>query len=260
MEKMNRISLSVLAAVMALSLPTQLLAGITSVNEVGLDGDTPALVGTDFGEDSLTFSDRTHQHNGAAFDEGGVLVTPTGPNIVGLPDYLLGNDYVLFANNARDNGAYVGTVTTDAPSIFYLLIDNRINGPESAASSPNTNDPVLGGSLQWVIDGGWQRVNTGISPNGQADYTGVDESGDGVGPGQGLNQFYAVYTMPGTPTSVDVSSNGTGGSNMIALVAAPAPGTDKVPSMTAWGFMALVGALLVAAAALLRRRAAPAAA
>ena len=72
-----------------------------------------------------------------------------------------------------------------------------------------------------MLDGGWQRVNTGISPNGQADYTGVDEGGDGTGAGQGLNQFYAVYTLPTPASTVTVSNNGTGGSNMISLVAVP---------------------------------------
>lgn len=196
-------------------------ADIVSVDELGLGGDTPAIIAPNFGEDQLSFSDRTHQHNGAAFDAGTGLLSTTGTLILPLPGYLLGNDYVLFANNARDQAGYSATVTTDAPSFFYLLIDNRIDGP-AAALKANDSDPVLGGTLQWVIDGAWQRVDTGISPMAQADYTAVDESGNGVGPGVALNQFYSVWTLPDALTSVTVRNNGIGASNMISLVAAPA--------------------------------------
>ena len=120
---------------------------VVSVTEVGLAGDTPAIIATNFAEDALAFSDRTHEHNGAAFDSAGLLIAPTGPNIVPLPAYLLGNDYVRFANNARDNAGYSATVATNVSSDFYLLVDNRLDGPAGNFSSPNTTDPVLGGTL-----------------------------------------------------------------------------------------------------------------
>ncbi|NCF84376.1 MAG: hypothetical protein GWQ08_02435, partial [Verrucomicrobiaceae bacterium] len=54
-------------ALLAMALPASLLqAGITEVNESGLGGDTAAIIAPSFGEDTLSFSDRTHQHNGAA--------------------------------------------------------------------------------------------------------------------------------------------------------------------------------------------------
>jgi hypothetical protein len=205
-------------------------AGIIKVIETDLGADTPAIIepggagaaGVLFGEDVLTFSDRTHQHNGAAFDDGGTLST-SGTNVVPLPDYLVGGEYVRFANDARDNGDYSATVIADQPMTWYLLVDNRVNGPVGDNSSPNSTDPELGGSLQWVIDGNWQRVNTGLSPNGQPDYTGVDEGGDGIGPGQGLNQFYSVFRFPLDINVVTVFNNGFGGNNMISLVAVPEP-------------------------------------
>lgn len=213
-------------------------AGIIRIVEANLDGDTPAIyepsgpgaAGVTFGEDVLAFSDRTHQHNGAAFDGSGMLST-SGTNVVPLPDYLVGGDYVRFANDARDNADYSATVIADGPMTWYLLVDNRVNGPAGDNSSSNTTDPVLGGPLQWVIDGKWQRVNTGISPNGQPDYTGLDESGDGVGPGQGLNQFYSVYQFPLDTNVVTVFSNGIGGNNMVSLVAVPEPASILLASM-----------------------------
>ncbi|MCA9217205.1 MAG: hypothetical protein KDB27_29250, partial [Planctomycetales bacterium] len=100
-------------------------AGIIKLSELGLDGDAPAEIGNIFGEDVLTFSDRTHQHNGAAFDDAGTL-SVSGSNVVPLPSYLVGNQYVKFANNARDNANYAATFMTDDVSAvdWYLLVDN----------------------------------------------------------------------------------------------------------------------------------------
>lgn len=209
-------------ALLAMALPASLLqASITEVNESGLGGDAAAIIAPSFGEDALSFSDRTHQHNGAAFNGSGLATG--GDTIVALPEYLLGHDYVRFANNARDQDTYSAEVVSDVTSHFYLLVDNRVNGPSGNTSSSNGTDPSLGGTLQWVIDGGWERVNTGISPGGAADYTGVDEGGDSVGAGQGLNQFYSVFLLANR-TSVTVRNNGVGGSNMVSLVVAPSLG------------------------------------
>ena len=190
-------------------------AMILEITEEGIGGDAPAIIEQEFNEESLTFSDRTHQHNGAAFDNEGNLST-SGTQIIDLPNYLVGGDYIRFANNARDNNPYSAFVEADGITTWYLLVDNRLDGAAGNKNSPNNTDPVLGGTLQWIIDDGWKRVNTNISPNGQADYTGVDEGGGGFGPGQGLNQFYSVYSL--TSDSVTVNGQGIGGSNMISLV------------------------------------------
>ena len=188
---------------------------VLEISEEGIGGDAPAIIETEFGEESLTFSDRTHQHNGAAFDADGNLST-TGDQIIDLPNYLVGGDYIRFANNARDNSPYSAYVEADGITTWYLLVDNRLDGPAASRNSPNSTDPVIGGNLQWIIDDGWVRVNTGISPNGLPDYTGVDEGGDGFGPGQGLNQFYSIYSITGD--SVTIRGQGIGGSNMMSLV------------------------------------------
>jgi hypothetical protein len=209
-------------------------ASITSVVEEGVGGDEPAVIGNEFNEDSLTFSDRTHQHNGAAFNAEGNLEA-NGETIVGLPDYLIGGDYILFANNARDNNPYTATVTADKATSWYLLVDNRLDGEAGNRDSSNTTDPVIAGTLQWITDDGWERVNTGISPNGQADYTGVDEGGDGEGAGQGLNQFYSVYSLTSDSVSVLIGGQGIGGSNMLSLVAKTKSSTTVVADKGTWG-------------------------
>ena len=204
--------LSVFAAMFTISH-----GGIVQVTETGIGGDAPAIIANNFGEESLSFSDRTHQHNGAAFDPATGSLSTSGLAVIGLPEYLLGGNYIRFANNARENNPYSALVEADGPTAWYLLVDNRLDGFAGDTSSPNSTDPAIGGSLQWIVDDGWQRVNTGISPNGQADYTGVDEGGNAVGAGFGLNQFYSVYTLAGV--SVTIRGQGIGGSNMLSLVA-----------------------------------------
>ncbi len=127
-----------------------------TIEETGLGGDSPAQFNVldVFEEDALTFSDRTHEHNSAAFDSGSGLLSTEGDLVVSLPNYLVGRPYVKFANNARDQDDYEATVTSDEPVQWYLLLDNRINGPAENADSSNDSDPELGGTFQWVIDGG----------------------------------------------------------------------------------------------------------
>ena len=83
---------------------SSLSGSIISVNETGLGGDAAAVISPGFGEDALVYSDRSHEHNGAAFN--GNTLSTSGGTVVGLPAYLLGSDYVRFANNARDNNPY----------------------------------------------------------------------------------------------------------------------------------------------------------
>lgn len=236
-----------IALLLALAIPSN--ADIVSVEEEGLAADTPAIFepngegaeGSLYNDDSLTFSDRTHQHNAAAFDES-TGEPATGGSIIGeIPPYLRNNPYVRFANDARENPDYRATITTDVLSTFYLLIDNRLDGNAASTGSPNSTDPELGGTLEWVIEGGWERMNTGLTPEGLPDYVAVDEGGDGVGPGEGLNQFYSIYRFPVSTTEVVVHSNGIAGSNMISLVVAPADDAVIPPIASFRAFPSSIG-------------------
>ncbi|MES2706745.1 MAG: hypothetical protein V4726_09110 [Verrucomicrobiota bacterium] len=222
-------------------------AALLEVRETGLAADKAAFMATDLQEDSLSFNDRVHQHNGPAFDEVTGRLSATGTVITGIPVYLIGGDFVQFANDARENAGYSALVTADTPSTFYLLIDNRINGLTGGLTNPNNSDPVLGGTLQWVTDGGWERMNTGISPKiqpgdlPQPDYSGVDEAGNGTGPGQSVENFYSIYRFPGITTSVTVRNGATGG-NMISVVAVPtAPPAAPIVSYSGSSLSVLPG-------------------
>ena len=63
---------SELIAAIVLFGPGLAPAMITSVEETGLVGEAVAVIEPAFGEDVLTFSDRQHQHNGAAFNQATV--------------------------------------------------------------------------------------------------------------------------------------------------------------------------------------------
>lgn len=211
-------------------------ATILSVAESNLGTDTAAIiVNGGFGEDVPAFSDRVHEHNGPRFSDafGPLLPIPDGFGTVivnvPLPSYMVGGDYVRFANNARDNVGYSAVVTAAGPADWYLLIDNRWDGPNGVNDSTPWDDPILGGKLQWVIDDGWQRVNTGISPNSLPDYTGVDEGSPGppvtnlgVGPGISVNNFYAVYTRKNL-SQVTLGSLEMSGASMYQVVSVPIP-------------------------------------
>lgn len=230
-----------LACALVLAASSAGRAAIVSVVESNLGTDAPAvIVNGGFAEDVLALADRDHQHNGPrfsdAFGAGTLLLTTDGfgTNVVNvpLPAYMVGGDYVRFANDARDNVGYSAVVTAAGRKNWYLLIDNRWDGPNASATNPYIFDPILGGNLQWVIDDGWQRVNTGLSPvsilGAVGDYTALDEFQNddpntlGVGPGVLVDNFYAIYTRSNL-SQVTLGSLAMSGATMYTVVAVPVP-------------------------------------
>ena len=209
---------------------------------------SPQIETTPFGDEVFAYVDRTHELTAPRFDATtNLLTTATTGNLVPIPSYLIGAQYVANANDNRAAGTtgandYVVTYTVNTPGKAYLLLDNRLDGTNGNTSKSNTTDPVLTGVLSWVTEQGWTRVNTGISPNGQADYIGADEgqtvngpadrihtgTGNVAGSGQGLNNFFAIYVKD-IPAAGTFTTNGervaTPGGNMyvVAFVSAPEP-------------------------------------
>jgi hypothetical protein len=189
-----------------------------------------------FGEDVPAYLDRTHQHNGPRFSAAGTLSTAAGDPASGLPSYLVGGEYVSTMQSNRDNPAgFQINVTVNQPVTAYLLLDNRLG------SAANTDPPTLGsggvGLMAWVADDGWVQKITGYSPNGQPDYTAVDEgatitdfntrstntTGLGTGPGNEIQNFYTVYTKTFPAGDILLKEQNGGGINMYALVVQPVP-------------------------------------
>ena len=139
----------------------------------------------------------------------------------GFPPYLDGQQYVWFLQDVRHYTNYSCTVTVDCPSTFYLLVDNRVNDylPGSEYEDPSFGPP----DTQWVLDDGWKRVNTGLSPNGRGDYVSIDEGNNGS-----VNQVYAVYSRTLTnPGSIKLGTEFDG--NIYCLVVS----TNPLPSAKA---------------------------
>jgi hypothetical protein len=165
----------------------EIISGIERRNPDGNSGDTEPAIAGPLAEDSLTFVDRTHEYNS-------------------IPSYLLGADYVMTANDDKDNPDYELDVTLAKCSILYLLIDNRVGDDEAS------DGPTLGTKMGWVIDLGF--ANTG-------DVIGIDESGTGEIDNWGT--VYAKALQVGTITLYE--QNDGGSRNMYGVAAVPEPVT-----------------------------------
>ena len=253
------------AAPAALVSVTQSTTGGTAVNANAPQIEPGFLI-----NESYAYNNRTHEITAARFDPGTNLLATSNVNttLLQFPTYLTNAQWVANANENRAAGiandafSYTVTYTVNTAGTAYLLLDNRLNGSGSAVNSPNTTDPDLGGSLAWVINDGWIRRDTGIKPpGGSGDYVGVDEGnsvatpdlrthtapGLVAGSGEGLNNFYAIYSknIPGPGNFVTRSTALTAsGGNMYVVAFA------SVPEPTA----SLLGALAVGLLASRRRR------
>jgi hypothetical protein len=151
-----------------------------------------------------------------------------GADSEGFPPYLIGQQYVWFLQNVRHYTNYECAVTVDRPSTFYLLVDNRVNdyGPESSYDDPRFGPP----DTQWIVDDGWQRVDTGLTPlrteTNRGDYVGIDEGNNGS-----INQVYAVFSKQlRAPGSVTLRTELDG--NIYCLVVSTNP-AGPAPTATA---------------------------
>lgn len=153
-----------------------------------------------FGIGAQVISNRLHVVRPAMFDTNGHLARVMGEPAAPSPDptlsesrfpsYLEGQPYVWFLQNLRHYTNYACTVTVDQPVTCYLLVDNRVNDYLPASTY---DDPVFGApDTQWMLDDGWERVNTGLTPTltptNRGDYVAIDEGNNGT-----INQVYAVY-------------------------------------------------------------------
>jgi hypothetical protein len=246
--------------------------GLVSVSQnavPNVDPVPPQVETAPLADESFAYVDRTHELTAARVDPGtGLLTTDAATGtVVPFPSYLLGARYVANANDNRTAGTdavlndYRVTYTVDSPGTAYLLLDNRLDGTAGNVSKANTTDPNLGGNLAWVLNEGWTRVNTGIFPNGQADFVGIDEGASVTGPGDrthhdagagvGLNQFFAIYSRQipaaGTFTTSGIRQpTGSGNMYVVAFQAVPEPSTIV---------LAVLGGLGLIGAAWRRRRA-----
>lgn len=175
-------------------------------------------VGT-FGEDAKSMTDRIHEYN---------ATSATVP----LPSYLVGKEYIMIANNNRDNANYQLDVTIAQHSLVYLLIDYRLGDGD------NTNPPNFTANMKWVAEEFWVPISLNGNQAGNPafpDTVGIDENADGS-----INNYSAVYmkVMPAGTFTLKQADNG--GRNMYGVVvsAIPEPGVASLGLLGA-GLLAL---------------------
>ncbi|MCX8107690.1 MAG: hypothetical protein N3G20_02685, partial [Verrucomicrobiae bacterium] len=132
-----------------------------------------------FGENAKAMTDRLHDYNSAS-------------TTVPLPPYLVGCEYIMIANNNRNNVPFELRVTVSEPCYVYLLIDNR-RGDNASGNPPFSSygDPEYWPDMTWVGAQGFTPVKTGLNRAGNPDWpdeVGVDEGADGS-----VNNWSSVY-------------------------------------------------------------------
>jgi hypothetical protein len=176
-----------------------------------------------FGEDVPCYVDRAHSWNGATTS-------------MAIPDYLAGGEYIMSGNDNRDNAAYQLVVTVSDAAIVYLLIDDRLfdtvgSDPPNAAEGIDPAGWVS--AMAWVGQEGYQPVLNGLNRNGDPtipDEVGVDEGGNGTGPGGDIQQWSSVYskTLSG-PGSFKLFQADNPSQNMYGVVVKRLPNSVNNP-------------------------------
>ena len=178
-----------LLAVVAGISPVTRAAFITAVvrrNPDGNSGDTePRIAPNPLGEDQPCYVDRAHQYNS-------------------IPAYLIGAEYVMTANDDKDNSAHELDVTLSEAVTVYLFLDNRIQGSGQGTGGLGVNPDLSG--MPWVAAMGF--TDTG-------DDIGIDESGDGD-----IDQYSSVFSkkFPAGTITLKGQPQGYGG-NMYGAAA-----------------------------------------
>jgi hypothetical protein len=168
-----------------------------------------------FQEDAPAYVDRNHQWNGA---------TAALP----LASYLVGNEYIMSGNDNRDNTNYNLAITLSQEANVYVLVDDRV-GDATNTDPPNfTLDRTGDGQpdMAWLLQQGWQPVTNGLNRAGNPawpDEVGVDEGGDGVGPGVAINNWSSVYVKRIPAGTFSLLQPDNNGQNMYGVVIARVP-------------------------------------
>lgn len=197
-------------------------AAVVNVSVAGTNA-LPAVVSeTPFGVGSTPIADRNAVVRPADFFEDSGRLRLGAPSQNGTwPSYLTGGQSIMSPQGNRSIVDFSMTITVDEASFAYLLVDNRCDG--IIGNSPvdsEYDDPFIFGTIQWIADDGWVRMNTVISPayNGQPqpDWIGIDEGANGD-----LNQFYAIYRRV-VEGSFTLGAQAEG-NNMYHVVVLPVP-------------------------------------
>lgn len=137
--------------------PNPVIAGVSDNIRLNETAKFNRVIPAGFVEDCRAYVDREHEWNG---------ITEAG-----LPDFLIGGDYVMTFNEDKTDTEFEMTVELAQPANIYILIDKRVPPPE------------------WLVR---DFVDTGVD-------VGLDEvhlhvnMESATGSGKSLDQFYSVW-------------------------------------------------------------------
>ncbi|MBN2593011.1 MAG: hypothetical protein JXA81_05840 [Sedimentisphaerales bacterium] len=158
---------------------------ITSVAHRNTDTDAPEdpqIAPDPLAENSVTFVDRTHVY-------------------ADIPEFIIGAQYVILANDNKNMSAYELDLTFGMKATLYVFVDNRMGG---AAGGKGVNPNIDG--MGWLTDMGF--VDTGED-------IGIDESFDGD-----IDQYFSIFSLAVDVGTVTIHGNTEGhGGNMLGVAA-----------------------------------------
>ena len=175
--------LLLLTFVLVGSAQAQFISAVAHRNTDSDAPEEPRISPDPMAEDALVFVDRTHQYNE-------------------IPEYLIGAQYVMTANDNKNMSAYELDLVMSANATVYVFVDNRMG---SAAGGLGVDPDITG--MGWLNDLGF--VDTG-------DDIGIDESGDGD-----IDQYSSVFAKAvkaGETVTIRGNTEGHGG-NMLSVAA-----------------------------------------
>jgi hypothetical protein len=162
----------------------QLITGLVHRNTDTDAPEAPQVGAAPLAEGSVVFVDRAH-----IFKE--------------VPASVLGAEYVMLANDNKNQGTYEVDITLSKDATVYVFVDNRMGG----AAGGKGVAPVITG-MAWLTNLGF--VDTGED-------MGIDESADGS-----IDQYFSIFALDvkrGTVTLGGCASGHSG--NMLGYAARP---------------------------------------
>ena len=144
--------------------------------------DPPQIAPDPLAENSAAFVDRTHVY-------------------ADIPEFILGAQYVMLANDDKGISAYELDLTFGMMATLYVFVDNRMGG---AAGGKDVNPNIDG--MPWLMDMGF--VDTGED-------IGIDESFDGD-----IDQYFSIFSLAVDIGTITINGNTQGhGGNMLGVAA-----------------------------------------
>ena len=171
-----------LIAVFAVSAHAQFISAVAHRNTDTDATELPQIAPDPLAENAVTFVDRTHVY-------------------ADIPEFILGAQYVMLANDNKNMSAYELDLTFAANATLYVFVDNRMGG---AAGGKDVNPNIDG--MGWLTDMGF--VDTGED-------IGIDESFD-----VDIDQYFSIFSLAVTPGTITIYGNTEGhGGNMLGVAA-----------------------------------------